>query len=33
MRGLTLTAKEQSRIQVMNGVIEGKVASSPSLRL
>ena len=25
MRGLTLTTKEQSRIQVLNGVIEGKV--------
>ncbi len=25
MKGLTLTTKEQTRIQVMNGVIEGKV--------
>ena len=25
MRGLTLTTKEQSRIQVLNGVIEGQV--------
>ena len=25
MKGLTLTTKEQSRIQVLNGVIEGKV--------
>ena len=25
MKGLTLTTKEQTRIQVLNGVIEGKV--------
>ena len=27
MKGLTLTTKEQSRIQVLNGVLEGKVTA------
>ena len=33
MRGLTLTTKEQSRIQVLNGVIEGKVTVVQSAKL
>ncbi len=28
MEGLTLTTREQSRIQVLNGVIEGKVTAA-----
>ena len=28
MKGLTLTTKEQSRIQVLNGVLEGKVRAA-----
>ena len=28
MKGLTLTTKEQARIQVLNGVIEGKVTAA-----
>ena len=33
MRGLTLTTKEQTRIQVLNGVIEGKVTVVQSAKL
>ena len=33
MRGLTLTTKEQTRIQVLNGVIEGKVSVVQSAKL
>ena len=33
MRGLTLTTREQTRIQVLNGVIEGKVSVVQSAKL
>ena len=33
MKGLTLTTREQSRIQVLNGVIEGKVSVVQSAKL
>ena len=33
MKGLTLTTKEQSRIQVLNGVMEGKVRVSKAAGL
>ena len=33
MKGLTLTTREQSRIQVLNGVIEGKVSMTEAAEL
>ena len=33
MKGLTLTTKEQARIQVLNGVIEGKVTAAAAAGL
>ena len=33
MKGLTLTIREQSRIAVLNGVMEGKVSVAEAARL